>query len=279
MNTCDICLEETCNGKHNCNCRTCKVAIECPRFLHPTVRITNKCTQSCSHCCFESSPKSNIMMSIDKAKDITLFFRNNNIHSVNLMGGEFFCNPHWYEIFDIILSEVISARLVTNGDWANNEKVKAKLTTLINKYSNVVRFAISKDRWHTNKNVEDAATFLDSLNAKYHITESKEATDASIVPIGRAVWQGTFYNALGCYCYNPMNKYSFLIDENGNIYKCPFGMWKYADVKDYLDGNFAQRFKEYNTKFYSIFIPSCSACVKTVLFSKKDEEEHCVSRT
>ena len=103
-------------------------------------------------------------MSIDKAKDIALFFRNNNIRSVNLMGGEFFCNSHWYEIFDIILSEVISARLVTNGDWANNEEVKAKLTTLINNYSNVVRFAISKDRWHTNKNVEDAATFLDSLN-------------------------------------------------------------------------------------------------------------------
>lgn len=139
-------------------------------------------------------------MSIDKAKDIALFFRNNNIRSVNLMGGEFFCNSHWYEIFDIILSEVISARLVTNGDWANNEEVKAKLTTLINNYSNVVRFAISKDRWHTNKNVE-------------------EATDASIVPIGRAVWQGTFYSVLGCYCRNPMNKYSFLIDENGSIYK------------------------------------------------------------
>lgn len=55
------------------------------------------------------------MMSIDKAKEIALFFRSNEIKSVNLMGGEFFCNPSWYEILDILLSEVISARLVTNG--------------------------------------------------------------------------------------------------------------------------------------------------------------------
>lgn len=67
------------------------------------------------------------MMSIDKAKEIALFFRSN-------------------EILDILLSEVISARLVTNGDWANNEEVKSKLSLLISKYSNVIRFGISKDR-------------------------------------------------------------------------------------------------------------------------------------
>lgn len=271
MNTCDICIEETCKGKHDCHCSTCKLASQCPRFLHPTVRITNRCTQSCSHCCFESSPKSDIMMSIDKAKEIALFFRSNEIKSVNLMGGEFFCNPSWYEILDILLSEVISARLVTNGDWANNEEVKSKLSLLISKYSNVIRFGISKDRWHTNKNVDSAASFLESQGTKYHITEPKEATDSSIVPIGRSFLQGSFYSMMGCYCHNPANKYSFLIDEEGYIYKCPFGVWEYANVSDYLNGGFSVRFKEFNKKFYDIFIVSCASCIRVA-----ESENSCV---
>ena len=81
---CDICLEEKCDGKHDCHCDTCSLKDKCYRKLHATIRITNKCTQECSHCCFASSPKSNIMMSIEKAKEIAKFFIVNSLHQLNL---------------------------------------------------------------------------------------------------------------------------------------------------------------------------------------------------
>lgn len=273
MKPCEICIEESCKGKHDCHCSTCKIANECSRFLHPTVRITNRCTQSCSHCCFESSPKSNIMMSIDTAKEISLFFRSNKIRSINLMGGEFFCNPDWFEILDVLISAVSSARLVTNGDWAHNEQVKSKLTILIDKYRDSLRFGISKDRWHTNKNVEAASEFLNEANVKFNVTEPDEATNHSIVPVGRSEFSMGIYSMMGCYCHNPIRKYSFLIDEEGNIYKCPFGILRYAHIKDYVNGGFAQKFKEFNKRFYNIPIPSCSACFRTMRF----EKDTCVS--
>lgn len=78
---------------------------------------------------------------------------------------------------------------------------------------------------------------------------------------------------MGCYCHNPIRKYSFLIDEEGNIYKCPFGILRYAHIKDYVNGGFAQKFKEFNKRFYNIPIPSCSACFRTMRF----EKDTCVS--
>lgn len=47
------------------------------------------------------------MMSIDTAKEISLFFRSNKIRSINLMGGEFFCNPDWFEILDVLILSLI----------------------------------------------------------------------------------------------------------------------------------------------------------------------------
>ena len=54
--------------------------------------------------------------------------------------------------------------------------------------------------------------------------------------------------------------YTFLIDEMGQIFKCAFGVWYYADVDEYLDGGFRAKFKDYNSKFYKCFLPSCNSC-------------------
>ena len=42
MNRCNICLEETCNGLHNCQCEKCSKVNECYRYLHATIRITKR---------------------------------------------------------------------------------------------------------------------------------------------------------------------------------------------------------------------------------------------
>ena len=258
---CNICIEEKCEGRHDCDCSACKVVSDCYRKLHPTIRITNRCTQECPHCGFSSHPGSKIMMTIEESKTIAKFLKNNDIEMVNLMGGEFFCNPDWFEIFSNIVSATGFARIVTNGDWASNLSVKAKLSTFISIFRNKVKFSISKDKWHTNKNVELAADFFESAGVKYNVATEKETGDDSIVPVGRAQYKfWGFFSTFGCYCHDPKNMYSFLIDEEGNIYKCGFGIFKYAVVDDYLEGGFDKRFKDYNTKVYKVFITNCASC-------------------
>ena len=262
MKPCDICLEETCEGRHDCHCDTCSLKDECYRKLHPTIRITNKCTQECGHCCFESSPKSNRMMSVETAKQIAQFIKANDVYSLNLMGGEFFCNPDWFEIYSHLISAAKYARLVTNGDWVNNLKVKTQLATLVSLFGKKIYFCISKDIWHTNKNVDAAKEYLEEIGAIVRVATEEQTKKQSIVPVGRAWGQfiGGIYDMMGCYCHNPENMYTFLIDEMGQIFKCAFGIWYYADVDEYLDGGFRAKFKDYNSKFYKCFLPSCNSC-------------------
>lgn len=37
---------------------------------------------------------------------------------------------------------------------------------------------------------------------------------------------------------------------------------EYANVSDYLNGGFSVKFKEFNKKFYDIFIMSCASCIR-----------------
>lgn len=261
-NPCDVCLDEKCGGKHTCNCKECKVRIECPKYLRAVIRITNRCTQECSHCCFNSSPQSNIMMSVDMAKDIATFLKNNKVCDINVMGGEFFCNTEWYEILSILINATMSMRLVTNGDWAENKEVTDKLLSFTSLYKDKLRIAISKDKWHTNKNIDKAEEYIKTTDVAYHVAFPSETTDASIVPVGRSEFAYVPYSFVGCYCDNPIEQYTFLIDEKGNIFKCGFGIWRYSNIKEYLNGGFNEKFKVFNKKFYDIFVPSCKTCIR-----------------
>ena len=211
-------------------------------------------------------------MTVEKARDIAKFLKVNGIETINLMGGEFFCNPDWFDIYSELISSVKFARLVTNGDWANNLKVKIQLATLVSLFGDKIYFCISKDKWHTNKNVEAAKEFLDGTGVIVKVATEDQTTNQSIVPVGRANGQyiSGVYDMMGCYCQNPENMYSFLIDEKGNIFKCSFGVLCYAHIDEYLEGGFRKRFKEANTKFYSQFIPSCQTCYNFISSHKPE---------
>lgn len=146
-------------------------------------------------------------------------------------------------------------RLVTNGDWAVNEDIIQQL-----RYPNL-KLAISKDRWHTNTHVEKASELCEKYNIQYKVATEEETSESSIVPVGRQIY-GSFYSMFSAYCFNPEHHYNFLIDEQGDIFKCGFGIWKYANITEYLYGAFNARFKEFNLKFYDCFIPNCGACIR-----------------
>ena len=265
MKPCDICLEKVCKSAHgegNCNCETCAVRKECPKKLRATIRITLKCTQSCRHCCYESSPTKETHMSVESAKKIAKFLVSNEIYSINLMGGEVFCNPNWREILDIILPTVKYVRIVSNGDWAVDEPT---FPEHVAKHPNAY-IVVSKDQWHTNANIEKAEELIKACDIPTLTSDLKE-TEFSLVPIGRAEYSDSIYSMFGCWCHNPEHQYSFLIDEVGDIFKCGFGVWNYTDVDEHLEGGFAVRFKEFNKLFYNTFIPSCGKCIRSYKFS------------
>jgi len=259
MSPCDICLEKKCPTNGKCNCETCKVKDNCPKHagLSATIRITTKCTQSCKHCCFDCSPESKDMMTIPMAKKIATFIKANGIKRANLMGGEIFCNPEYKEILSEIIPSVGIARIVSNSDWVEHDSTFPKF---ISQFKNVY-FALSNDKFHTNKHVDQAEKILKEKKI-FVKTDFFDKKDDYIVPIGRSMYEYNFYSTMSCYCHNPEHQYSFLIDEIGKIYKCGFGVWDYAKVEEYLKGGFRERFKEFSKVFYDIFIPNCASCMR-----------------
>lgn len=259
MKPCEICLEKECKakgGRGSCDCENCSQNHCCPKLsLQPTIRITLKCTQSCSHCCFSCNPKEDTHMSLETAKVIASFLKAHEIFTINLMGGEIFCHPKWKEILDILLPAVEITRIVSNGDWASD---LPEFAEYVAKHKNCY-VALSKDQWHTNKNVDKAEQLLIKNDITYKISKLEEK-ESDLVPIGNAQFTYGIYSSFGTYCSNPEHRYSFLIDEEGKIYKCSFGVWDYADVHEYVDGGFAERFREFNMIFYNTFISNCRAC-------------------
>lgn len=257
-NPCSICLDRECGKKGHCDCSTCKNRLTCPKFLRPTLRITSKCTQKCLHCCFDCSPARTEMMSVEMAEKVALFYKNNEITTTQIMGGECFQNPEWEKILRIVLPTVTRARIVTNGDWAEQ---CPRFAQVLAEFPQVY-VAISNDQWHNGRNIEKAAAICKELNVLHEVCEKTLLTENGIVPIGGGELYYGLYSSFSCYCHNPMNQYAFLITEDGTIFKCPFGAWDYAEVDSYINGGFAARFKEFNLAFYKAFMGSCSYCIR-----------------
>lgn len=278
---CNICLDPACEtrngGEKKCNCDTCSNRDNCPRYagLKPTIRITRKCTQACSHCCFECDTNCGEMMSVVKAREISRFCQANDITVCEIMGGEFFLNPDWAEIVPILATGMKQVRLISNGDWAASTPLATKITETLSDLPQI-HVGISKDQWHTNAHVDQACAYLKDADIPFQTPEPEEVTEATIVPVGRA--EGNcfnIYSMFGAYCHKESKKYNFLIDEDGRIYKCGFGIWNYAEVEEYLDGGFDERFKECNMKFYGVFVSSCTACQKMSARAKAEEKSCC----
>lgn len=272
MNTkCNICITEECkktDKPYSCNCDICEKEKECNRVLRPIIRITTKCTQKCIHCCFECSPKKENMMSIETSKNIKIFLETNNINTITLMGGEFFLNTDWKEIFNILIPNLKYVRLVSNGDWVFDESVPKFLS----KFDNL-KISISKDKWHNNINVDKAIELCEKYYLNYNLPSEAEISNDSIVPVGRSMYSHyNMFSLFSVYCHDPKHMYSFLIDEEGEIYKCGFGIWNYTNIKDHLDGSFDKKFKEIGLKVNKVFISNCQRCAESYYRFLKEQK-------
>ena len=224
--------------------------------IYPTIRITTKCTQRCSHCCYECSPEKKDMMTVRTANKIYDFLQEYKIESINVMGGEFFCNPHWREILHRLSIWRNYVRLATNSDWV---AISKEVVDFLKGHFNVY-MALSCDEFHSNKNVARAERILGKNKLPFvrDVIPTHE-----VVPVGRGEnYYGGFFTLFGCYCKNPNHEcQSMLIDEKGNVYKCPFGLWKLGNIDSY-DGDCIKHLEHFNKQFNKSGIMSCSECLR-----------------
>jgi len=200
-------------------------------------------------------------MSQETVEKIAQFVQANGIERLNVMGGEFFMHPEWEELIHTLASAVQIIRLVSNGDWAGSKPTAARVITFLEAHPNIY-VSLSKDQWHTNRNTKRAAALLKQHGIVCNVATEEQTTEDSIVPTGRGDLYSGMYSMFHTYCSKPDRKYEFLIDEQGTIYKCSYGIWDYDTVDVYLHGGFRKRFKEVGERFYKAFVGSCGYCVR-----------------
>ena len=273
MNRCNICLNYKCDHTIPCNCDAYDKMNECPRWLRPTIRITTKCTQSCSHCCFRCSPGCDDFMSEGTAIKINTFLINNDItHYLNIMGGEFFCHPKWENIIDALIKGIVRVRIVSNGDWAGKKSLSKKVIKFLKTHPTII-MCVSNDKFHDDTNIYKAIELLKKHDIPNDV-QKDEGTDW-LIPVGRASFEYTPYGSISCFCRGENHSYEFLIDEVGKIYKCPYGIWEYDFVDNFLNGGFDVRFKQFGRAFRSVWISSCTACARMYHRSQYTVEKGC----
>lgn len=264
---CDICLDQVCEGRRDCKCESCKYADRCHKRIgiKPTIRITRKCTQQCSHCVFSCSPKATEMMSAQQANKVATFCRANNIVWAEVMGGEFYMNPDWEEVLSILGKDIVTVRLVSNGDWANDEALSDSVIRFLSTHRQYY-VGLSNDRWHTNAHVRQASDLLRDAQILHRVARPEETAFDGLIPLGRSKYEPSFYTMFEAACRREDRRYKCMIDEVGDVFKCPYGAIRYANVDQYQDGGFAARFVEFSRKFYRSGVMTCSQCARATSF-------------
>lgn len=264
MSICDFCFNPDKNCEHNCKGIDCANYSRCHRKLHEVIRITKKCTQSCGHCCFSCSPNETVMMTVQTSKEINQFNQFNHILMINIMGGEFWCNPDYYKIICNLSQGMRRIRITTNGDWVIKPAICKKLLKIAELLKSLPEFylGISKDQYHNNKNVEKAVEFCQIHEIPYIINDAD--IQEAIVPVGKGAWHETFMSSISCCCKTNKYLYSFMVDERGVIFYCSYGIWGVDLVQNYLTESFGQRFIEVK-KIFNSALHSCVDCYRSYL--------------
>lgn len=272
MSRCDYCIDAEKGCLHQCKGEQCGHYQQCHRQLHAIIRITMKCTQECHHCCYACSPQETRMMTIATAKKINQFLQRHGIVKINIMGGEFFCNSKWYQIISELSRNMGLIRLTTNGDWAKNMAICNDLIMLCKQFP--ITIAISQDKYHTNRYVQQAVDFCIQNEIKYELGYNEVDNHDTIIPVKRGYYYAGFMASISKYCNSPCHKYSLFIDEKGYIAKCPVGIWRYDLIDHFLDTSpieFFSRFKDVASCFRHVI--SCTDCYHSFLrIGQKFEE-------
>lgn len=226
----------------------------------PIIKITDKCNKNCKHCGYDCSYDNNNYITLDILNKNINILKQQNMNYIQLMGGELYLHPEYEQIINICCNNFKLIRLVTNGEWINDDL--NFLNVLIN-HKDKLFTSISATMYHNNNNVNKINSVM-SKNKLYYAFIPKISRQ-NIFPIGRAKKTnvGNFDHP-GCTIDNV--KQTFLIDENGHFYKCMFGLWKFLEYDDKIE-TFKNNFDSISSTL-KIFLRGRN-CIECQLLYKK----------
>ena len=212
-----------------------------------SICLTDKCSASCQHCCMSCSPNCDNILDQEKIIEILNQIKNNDkITVINITGGEPFL---LYDFLKKILYSISSmkkrATLVTNGFWANSQKIaEEKLLELAN--CGLKTLSVSLSHFHQEyinidniRNIISAARQLPiDINLKVAVTKDKMAFDLlsqlgddiidvplcffSVAPVGRAknINKENFIQKYDSKKWMRCTDKELVIYNNGDCYPC-----------------------------------------------------------
>jgi hypothetical protein len=199
-------------------------------------------------------------MTVTMAKEISNFMFVNNIHTAHVMGGEFFLNVKWKGILKALCAKA-GLRLATNGDWAGNRRMSNDIIDFLSHHQGI-NVALSDDRWHTSIHTDEAESILSNAGVIYEREKPAYLIPNALIPVGRAeviVFGASTLSSIWC----SNKRFHVLIDEVGDIYKCPVGSsWRFSNIKNHMNGKFSDELQKFLKKFDSASINNCRQCCR-----------------
>lgn len=207
-------------------------------------RVTNKCNEQCTHCCFRSGPECVGQLSVADGALLNSWLPS--YVKINIMGGEFTILPNYPEILIALTFGRTKAAIITNGQWAYDEPATQKFLSSIDAVCDVcdeVLVAISDDHWHQRFN-KRAQRLYREHNPKAKLISGVDIPDDKILPLGRA-WDNKLASRsfeACCGCCRETGQLTVI--ETGMITLCPMGYfpWKpfnevtYNTAREYVWG-------------------------------------------
>ncbi|AJH78473.1 MULTISPECIES: YydG family radical SAM peptide epimerase [Heyndrickxia] len=113
------------------------------------INLDSKCNASCDHCCFSSSPTSEVKMEKDYIRNlVNEFARSKTIEVISFTGGEIFLDYKFLkELMEIIKPYKKQITLISNGFWGGSQNKVEEYFKDMNSL-NVVALTISYDEYH-----------------------------------------------------------------------------------------------------------------------------------
>lgn len=265
----------------------CFIEIPNPKIEHAWIEVTNMCNLKCIHC-YEGK-KSNQLMDIAIYRKIVDCLKANNIHSIQLTGGEPLLHPRIIDMIKYATEIFSNVELYTNGTLltpeiiklCNKLKVKLAITKLssdtlsyddivgiersqkkyltaiknVKQYSESYRFgqiAIQKNKVEGNEELPRLVGNAKLFLYTPNMLEKKIITEAHFKKhFIRGVVASNFkYNI----CFS--NK--IYIDSNYNIYPCP--MERRIMHSNFLDNKYRLVLNSNIIHMTKDFVNECSIC-------------------
>lgn len=199
------------------------------------VRVTNKCSDRCQHCCFRSGPECVGSISVDDCLKLNIWLPQNI--RMNVMGGEVTVLDNYADILFSLLGGRTNGAIITNGQWVNNEIAATNFFRVINDLDNVcgdLCVAISNDKWHQQYSRRALRLFRENCPS-VKLIPGVDINPDQLLPLGRA-WDNKLSSAIStsqCGCCRETGQ--LMVIETGKICLCPMGYfeWKYFWEIDY----------------------------------------------